>query len=56
MNKLYWIVCDDKDHNVFEGRYQGRTRGEALKFLKQTLGRKTPYSNAAIRAAPEARH
>ena len=41
MNKLYWIVCDDKDHNVFEGRFQGRTRGEALKFLKQTLGRKT---------------
>ncbi|MFZ9937959.1 MAG: hypothetical protein ACO3JG_13020 [Luteolibacter sp.] len=41
MNKLYWIVCDDKDHNVFEGRYQGRTRGEALKFLKQTIGRKT---------------
>jgi hypothetical protein len=41
MNKLYWIVCDDKDNNVFEGRYQGRTRGEALKFLKQTIGRKT---------------
>jgi hypothetical protein len=41
MNKLYWIVCDDKDHNVFEGRFQGRTRGEALKFLKQTIGRKT---------------
>ena len=41
MNKLYWIVCDDKDTNVFEGRYQGRTRGEALKFLKQTIGRKT---------------
>jgi hypothetical protein len=41
MNKLYWIVCDDKDHNVFEGRYQGRTRGEALKFLKQSLGRKS---------------
>ena len=41
MNKLYWIVCDDKDANVFEGRYQGRTRGEALKFLKQTIGRKT---------------
>ena len=39
MNKLYWIVCDDKDTNVFEGRYQGRTRGEALKFLKQSLGR-----------------
>ena len=41
MNKLYWIVCDDKETNVFEGRYQGRTRGEALKFLKQTLDRKT---------------
>ena len=40
MNKLYWIVCDDKETNVFEGRYQGRTRGEALKFLKQTIGRK----------------
>lgn len=41
MNKLYWIVCDDKETNVFEGRYQGRTRGEALKFLKQNIGRKT---------------
>jgi hypothetical protein len=41
MNKLYWIVCDDKENNVFEGRYQGRTRGEALKFLKQSIGRKT---------------
>ncbi len=41
MNKLYWIVCDDKETNVFDGRYQGRTRGEALKFLKQSIGRKT---------------
>ncbi len=41
MNKLYWIVCDDRETNIFEGRYQGRTRGEALKFLKQSLGRKT---------------
>jgi hypothetical protein len=41
MNKLYWIVCDEKETNVFEGRYQGRTRGEALKFLKQSLGRKS---------------
>jgi hypothetical protein len=41
MKKLYYIVCDDKDNNVFEGRYQGRTRGEALKFLKQSLGRKS---------------
>jgi len=38
---MYYIVCDDKETNVFEGRYQGRTRGEALKFLKQSLGRKT---------------
>lgn len=41
MNKLYWIACDDKDTNIFEGRYQGRTRGEALKFLKLSLGRKS---------------
>jgi hypothetical protein len=41
MNKLYYIVCDDKETNVFEGRFQGRTRGEALKFLKQSIGRKT---------------
>jgi hypothetical protein len=39
MKKLYWIVCDDTDTNLFEGRFQGRTRGEALKFLKQSLGR-----------------
>ena len=41
MNKLYYIVCDDKDTTLFEGRYQGRTRGGALKFLKQSLGRKS---------------
>jgi hypothetical protein len=41
MNKLYWIVCDEKETNIFEGRYQGRTRGEALKFLKQSIGRKS---------------
>ena len=41
MDKLYWIACDDKDAKLFEGRYQGRTRGEALKFLKQSLGRKS---------------
>jgi hypothetical protein len=39
MDKLYWIACDDKDTTLFEGRYQGRTRGGALKFLKETLGR-----------------
>jgi len=26
---------------MFEGRYQGRTRGGALKFLKETIGRKS---------------
>jgi hypothetical protein len=41
MDKLYYIVCDDKDSTLFEGRYQGRTRGGALKFLKQAIGRKT---------------
>lgn len=41
MDKLYYIVCDDKETTLFEGRYQGRTRGGALKFLKQSIGRKT---------------
>lgn len=41
MNKLYYIVCEEKETTLFEGRYQGRTRGGALKFLKQSLGRKT---------------
>ena len=41
MDKLYWIACDDKDATLFEGRYQGRTRGGALKFLKESLGRKS---------------
>lgn len=41
MDKLYWIACDDKDTALFEGRYQGRTRGGALKFLKETIGRKS---------------
>ena len=41
MDKLYYIVCEDNDTTLFEGRYQGRTRGAALKFLKQTLGRKS---------------
>lgn len=41
MDKLYYIVCEDRDATLFEGRYQGRTRGAALKFLKQSLGRKS---------------
>ena len=41
MNKLYYIVCEDNETTLFEGRYQGRTRGAALKFLKQSLGRKS---------------
>ncbi|MCP5535406.1 MAG: hypothetical protein H7A51_04130 [Akkermansiaceae bacterium] len=41
MDKLYYIVCEDKETTLFEGRYQGRTRGAALKFLKQSLGRKS---------------
>lgn len=41
MDKLYWIACDDNEATLFEGRYQGRTRGGALKFLKETIGRKS---------------
>jgi hypothetical protein len=41
MDKLYWIACDDKETTLFEGRYQGRTRGAALKFLKEQTGRKS---------------
>ncbi|MEY4568760.1 MAG: hypothetical protein RLZZ398_199 [Verrucomicrobiota bacterium] len=39
MTKLYWIVCDDRNSTIYEGRYQGRTRAAAIKFLKATLGR-----------------
>ena len=41
MNKLYYVVCEEKETTLFEGRYQGRTRGGAMKFLKQAIGRKT---------------
>ena len=41
MNKLYYVVCEEKESTLFEGRYQGRTRGGAMKFLKQAIGRKT---------------
>ena len=41
MNKLYWIVCEESDATLFEGRHQGRTRGSALKFLKDQIGRKS---------------
>jgi hypothetical protein len=40
MNKLYWIVCEEGDTTLFEGRYQGRTRGSAMKFLKEQIDRK----------------
>lgn len=39
MFKLYWIVCEDRNITLFEGRYQGRTRCGAIKFLKAKLGR-----------------
>lgn len=39
MTKLYWIVCEDRNSTIYEGRYQGRTRAAAIKFLKATLGR-----------------
>lgn len=39
MDKLYWIVCEEKDTTLFEGRHMGRTRATAMKFLKDTIGR-----------------
>ena len=39
MDKLYYIVCEEKGATLFEGRFQGRTRGGAIKFLKEQIGR-----------------
>ena len=39
MDKLYWIVCEEGDKTLYEGRHQARTRGAALKFLKEQVGR-----------------
>ena len=39
MNKLYWIVCEEGDRTLYEGRFLGRTRGAAMKHLKERLGR-----------------
>ncbi len=41
MDKLYYVVCEEQDTTLFEGRFQGRTRGAALKFLKDRIGRKS---------------
>jgi hypothetical protein len=41
MDKLYYVVCEEQDTTLFEGRFQGRTRGAALKFLKEQIGRKS---------------
>lgn len=39
MDKLYWIVCEEKGETLFEGRFQGRTRGAAIKFLKEQINK-----------------
>jgi hypothetical protein len=39
MDKLYWIVCEEGDQTLFEGRFLGRTRGAALKHLKDQVRR-----------------
>jgi hypothetical protein len=39
MDKLYYVVCEEKGETLFEGRFQGRTRGAAIKFLKEQIGR-----------------
>lgn len=41
MDKLYYIVCEEKGVTLFEGKFQGRTRGAAIKFLKQSIGRQS---------------
>jgi hypothetical protein len=46
MNKLYYIVCEEKGETLFEGRFQGRTRGGAMKFLKERIGR--PSLNGTV--------
>lgn len=46
MDKLYYIVCEEKDSTLFEGRFQGRTRGAAMKFLKEQIGR--PSLNGTV--------
>ncbi len=39
MDKLYYIVCEEGDRTLFEGRFLGRTRSAALKHMKEQLGR-----------------
>jgi len=39
MNKLYWIICEEGERTLYEGRYLGRTRGAALKHMKEQVGR-----------------
>ena len=51
MDKLYYLVCEDKDTTLFEGRFQGRTRGAALKHLKRSLGR--PSLNGLVYTVTE---
>ena len=41
MDKLYYIVCEEKGTTLFEGKFQGRTRGAAIKFLKAQIGRQS---------------
>ena len=46
MDKLYYIVCEEKGATLFEGRFQGRTRGGAIKFLKGQI--KRPGLNGTV--------
>jgi len=39
MNKLYWIVCEEGETTLYEGRFLGRTRGAAMKHMREQLGR-----------------
>jgi hypothetical protein len=39
MDRLFWIACDERGATLYEGRFQGRTRAAAIRFLKEALGR-----------------
>lgn len=41
MDLLFHILCQDTEQTIYEGKYMGRTRGAALKHLKEQVGRPT---------------
>lgn len=39
MSKLFHILCSNNGRVIYEGRFQCRTRNEALKILREKIGR-----------------